>query len=176
MIGANIVTWRINKQKVPFLAGSKHMYNAFACGTHDAMAAKVAARHDADDAAILEARRRTSAVRLIASDGEATCLLGGGGMMGDGNAPDEFLDNFSGVVDQWREATMLQRISLEVSCAIFHKQKHDGSLFKFVDDLLQFLVVSMNPHDAKDIFFQTEKRLIKLSLQLDTLKTIQKKR
>lgn len=140
MMGARIMASKLHSASMPFVVGSKDLSNAFACGSHDVMQGYIQQRLPTDDCQLLWVRRLRSFVRVQGADGELYMLSGSGGMMGDGNAPDEFLESFRTVVSEWATNTYDQRRNMVTRCAIF-PAVHDGSLFKFVDDLLQFLVV-----------------------------------
>ena len=143
MTGAHIVTWKLNRARLSFLAGSKDMSNAFWCGSHRPMNDRILARHSPGTALILNARRLTSCVQITAPDGYVVARIGSGGMQGDGNAPDEFWDSFRDVIEGWRDDTLSQRTIFTTVCAVYDTDH--GSLFKFVDDLLHFLVVTKDP-------------------------------
>ena len=109
MTGAHIVTWKLNRARLSFLAGSKDMSNAFCCGSHRPMNDRILARHEPGTALILNARRLTSCVQITAPDGYVVARIGSGAMQGDGNAPDVFLDSFRDVIEGWRDDTLSQR-------------------------------------------------------------------
>ena len=106
---------------------------------------------------ILWVRRKRSAANAQACDAECTVLLGSGVLQGDSNAPDEFLDAFRGHITQWsygdEAATQWHFTRCEIAGGL-----HDCSLYKFVDDVLQFLILKegANEMTRQDIRKQTE--------------------
>eukprot|EP00969_Alexandrium_andersonii_P098616 4352285-Alexandrium_andersonii.AAC.1 len=80
-----------------------------------------------------------SSFKVDAWGGAALARLGSGCLQGDFNAPGELLDGFPPVVARWSAGTREQRRQFFNRCGMFGGLR-DGSLFKFEDDLLQFLM------------------------------------
>ena len=54
---------------------------------------------------------------------------------------------------------ILSEMSLKAGVTTLVSTEHDGSLFKFVDDLLQFLVVTKDPVRARQLFIENRDAL-----------------
>ena len=109
MAVSRIVAERLRRARMNFAAASYDGTNASVCSWHsgledrcDDLIENFGYGGEALQTAYrFRQRRAAMIVKLDAWDGSVECIMRGGGMMGDGNAPDEFVDNYSFSVSAW---------------------------------------------------------------------------
>ena len=143
IMGARIVIDRLRAIKLGFVASSKDAANAFGSTRKDEIDDFIDERLGENMAAInfFHQRRDNSVLEIEGSDATLVARTGSGGMMGDGNAPEEFMGVFHRSLADWQRRIYQESRALVVQCAIFNRPI-DARIFAFVDDILKILIAN----------------------------------
>ena len=119
------------------------MTNAFPSPNFDEMGKPLEKRLQQSNHELFQQRRRNQVTVITARDGSIEIRLGSGGMQGDGNAPDEFMDTFHKAVHAWQSDKEEYRHIKPLVARLRWDKSHsyNASLVTFVDDILKFYII-----------------------------------
>ena len=103
-MSSHIVSWRLRRCGLYFSVTSHDMTNAFPSSKHSVIKQNNRTALHRSHALLLDHGRKHMIAHIDALDGEVDMHARAGGLMGDGNAPEEFLEAFQQPLDQWRPA------------------------------------------------------------------------
>ena len=151
ILSAMVTCYRARRAKKPFLLSSKDLTNAFGSTSHALLDKNTDERLKDQDPFLTELfhqRRDNSTSSLTTFDGELEIQLGDGGLMGDGNAVEEFLVSYQTCVAEWGRKRYREESRDLVATTSLIEARNGGSplpvdlsIEVFVDDLLKLSMV-----------------------------------
>ena len=146
LLVATSVAERLRRSGLSFCDVSMDQTNAFTCPSHDEIATTTdTLARQPSDAALFRHRIYNTVAHAHAMDGEFDVRLASGTVMGDSNATELYLSVAARIMLHWqfrsKQAIIFREPTLQLKC--------DGSITKFVDDVLKKVIVPCSVADAR---------------------------
>ena len=137
-------TWRARSCGASHIATLHDMANAFPCSESEDLDNYTENHVRPEDYELFLHRRHSAAVTVEAADGELTVKPESGGMMGEPNAPEDFIATFHPRAQSWQVGMVRRDIDAYekfIATCPLTDERVDTSITTFADDVAKALCV-----------------------------------